>query len=377
MTNDDTSKITKKKTLISFPSTFDIFTSIQLPTERQIYIIPQRKNEGLTQIVYEKFRKHNPIILCSTQFACRYKYNKDGFYVILCDMCDLHVFEWYVVWDKFKGRSISYGERVQVDCWNENFVEYLLMKYDNVEMSGCGEEETEKEKIEMSKISGSVEKMKIDPKAVEKEESDLEIDYENILDIFRRNKREIINDTRKKVKNFDRIKFLISRLNRIEKIKDLEIFGIYFTNFELVEFVYRIKDYLISKYKKAYVFYLKDVSYERLTCMDGVECVVIVDCQYFNYFHIDIHLPIVVPFELNLAFSGREWNGEYDINSFEFDDEGINNCRDLITQELYSTGELVKKNECQSVDFFDEGHDVQIYDGLDGIAGSYKQVSKE
>lgn len=175
---------------------------------------------------------------------------------------------------------------------------------------------------------------------------------------------------------FDRVKFLVSRLSRVEKVKHLNIFGIYFTNFKLEQFAYKIKEYLVSRGKKVYMYYLRDISYERLTCMDGIECVVIVDCRYHTRFDINIGMPIVVPFELNLAFDGERWDGAYDVNTFNDAGADGNECTDMIACDYYSTGELIKRNEDQCVNFYVEQFDDRIHDGLDGIAGSYKQMGE-
>lgn len=317
-----------KITEIKFSNTFTMNTikTIKIPQNMKVYILPEKEKDDLSQAVYDGLKEYDPVILCSTFLACRLKHVKQGFYVVLCEMCDLHVFEYYTILEEKSERIIEYSEEERRACIstdNKHILNYFRMKYDNV----------------LVKKTGYM---------------DNDVCIDNNAD-------------------FDRVKFLISRLSRVEKIKNLEIFGVYFTHFELEDFAEQICKYLKSKGKKTYLLYLKDISYERLTCIDGIECTVLVDCDYYTHFDINIGMPVVVPFELVLAFDDVEWNGKYDVNTFDGNCGISNTSTEIIRVEYYKTGELIKRNESQCVGFDVGSYDDQIYDGYDGIAGSYHQ----
>lgn len=173
---------------------------------------------------------------------------------------------------------------------------------------------------------------------------------------------------------FDRVKFLIARLSKTETVKNCNIFGIYFTNNFYYNQAKYLKKLLKDRGKKAFLFCLADISYERLTCVDGIECTVILDCEYSDHFHIPLSMPLIVPFELYVAFG--DWQGEYDKNvcplkndQLDFDVKTTN----LIPIE-YCTGDLIKRNEIQAVSFHvEDENDDMIYDGYSGIAGDYEK----
>ncbi|ELQ74879.1 Diphthamide biosynthesis protein, partial [Trachipleistophora hominis] len=376
---DTHSASTRTITSIKFNNSFNINTldNIKPLNNQQIYIVPEYGNEDVAQVVYNSLRKYDPIILCSTKFACGLKYVKSGLYVILCEMCELHEFEYYTVLDDKCRRRIVVKEgngRVFVDTANENIMRYYQMRYGTVSVGKSGDMKNSDSQLFMSNDDDDGENT---AKCQENNEScdnaEIRVDQSDNVT----NAADNVKDALNIIEEFDRVKFLISRLSRVQKAKDSTIFGIYFTNFKLEEFAYKIREYLISKGKKTYMYYLRDISYERLTCMDGIECVVIVDCHYHTLFDISISIPIVVPFELNLAFDDGEWDGMYDINTFSEARTDDNKCTGMVISDYYSTGDLIKRNEAQCVNFYVEQFDDKIYDGLDGIAGSYKQVGEE
>ncbi|KAM0678539.1 hypothetical protein BDAP_000942 [Binucleata daphniae] len=162
----------------------------------------------------------------------------------------------------------------------------------------------------------------------------------------------------------DKMTFLIKRLAQIEKIKNKTIFTIFFT-LPFHSLAKKVKNYLHTKDKLAYLVYLNDFTYERLTCIDNTE--VVVDCQ--DHYGVGLLVPLVTPFDILLAFDlCYKWNGEYNKNYFEVTQDQIvktENSIELLNKKLESI-ELV------SVNITKEESDDEIYEGRRGIASEYE-----
>lgn len=301
---------------------FDRIQDLEIPKDLPIYILPGDEpiTHEISQILIQNLPSA-PVYLPPLPVACPVKCSQKGFFIILTPVCDLHLFKHYAVLEKYGTRKIERTyidgiEHINLTGSNRNIAKYFQMRYDNITIT--------------SNIDSEVSK-------------------------------------------FDRVKFLISRLAKVEKISKSTIFAIYFTNACFFDYARYLKKVLKSRNKVAYLVQLSDVSFERLSCIDGVDCAIVIDCEYYNWFDIELNIPLIVPFELSMAFS--EWKGDYDINSIEIEEQPENNeeCTELIVQEFYSTGELIKKNEIQTVSFFVEDEmDDTVHDGQSGIAGDYK-----
>lgn len=289
---------------------------IEIPEDLQIYIVSSK--ERPSNYIYKKLIDNlprPPVFLPTIPVACRIKLPQNGFFICLTDVCDIHRLEHCIVIQEKGTRKLQYSEDAfKITCNNPNIIKYYQMKHENLKINS----ETE-------------------------------------------------------IENFDRMQFLISRLARIEKAQNATIFGIYFTNPYFYEFANKLKNILKENNKKGYLFHVGDISFERLSCVDGLECAVVIDCEYYNWFHIELNIPLIVPFELSCIFT--EWKGNYDINQFQMPEKQKENeiCTELILQEHYNTGQLVKRNEIQAVPYFVEDEsDDKIYEGYSGIAGNYQ-----
>lgn len=165
----------------------------------------------------------------------------------------------------------------------------------------------------------------------------------------------------------DRMQFLAARCNRGGGIRDLGIFAVVFTSREYEELARTIRRAIASRGKNAYLLFLKDISYERLITIEGTECIVVVDCPLFDCSHIDLHIPVVSPFEVEFAFSGA-WTGRFDKNSFETGGAGTSSCTDLDVVDR--AGRLLLRTH--SIPFSYEEENMEICMGQRGTAQGYE-----
>ncbi|KAF7683407.1 hypothetical protein TCON_1385 [Astathelohania contejeani] len=177
------------------------------------------------------------------------------------------------------------------------------------------------------------------------------------------------------VKEFDRIRFLISRLARTENIKKKQIFGIFYSSPIFTELAVSISKYLSLKEKDSYLICLKNISWERLTCYDIIDCYVIIDCPMFTYFELDLF--VVTPFEIQMGFADK-WEGGYSINEFNpiIENINVNKSKELVLKYSKS-GELLLKREFIGLEYENSDVDNTINLGLKGKASGYKKISKE
>ncbi|ADM11734.1 diphthamide synthase subunit DPH2 [Encephalitozoon intestinalis ATCC 50506] len=164
----------------------------------------------------------------------------------------------------------------------------------------------------------------------------------------------------------DRMQYLASKCNKGEMVRDLQVFAIIFTSRVYEELARSIRKKLISRRKNAYLLFLKDLSYERMITIEGTECIVIVDCPFFEC-SLEMHIPVVTPFEVEYALS-REWR-RFDKNSFRVEDEATSNCKELDLVER--AGKILLRSSGQIVPFSYEEEDMDIHSGESGIACRY------
>jgi diphthamide synthase subunit DPH2 len=164
----------------------------------------------------------------------------------------------------------------------------------------------------------------------------------------------------------DKMQYLMAQCNRGERIKKLEVFAVVFTSKVYEELAASVRDALVSRSKSAYLLFLKDLSYERLITIEGVECVVVVDCPLFDCSHIDLHIPIVTPFEVRYALS-NEWESGYSRNSFGIVPLGA--CKELTVSGR--AGRILMSSGFQGVPHELEEDDMDVHVGHRGTAQRY------
>ncbi|AFM98500.1 Diphthamide synthase subunit DPH2 [Encephalitozoon hellem ATCC 50504] len=164
----------------------------------------------------------------------------------------------------------------------------------------------------------------------------------------------------------DRMQYLSSKCNKGRMIQDLQIFAIIFTSRVYEELARTIRKALISRRKNAYLLFLKDLSYERMITIEGTECIVIVDCPLFEC-NLELHIPIVTPFEVEYAFSG-EWK-RFDKNSFSIEPEPKSDCTEI--DLVGRAGRILLKSEGQNVPYCYGEEDMSIHNGESGIPCRY------
>lgn len=131
----------------------------------------------------------------------------------------------------------------------------------------------------------------------------------------------------------DKSIFLISRMSRMEKIKNKKVFGIYFTNKIYKKQADDLQAFLSSKSINSYLIFLEDICYERLTCIDNIEVYVVLDCMSRFLFDLS-EIVVVTLYEVWVAFFESRWNGEYMPYNFEFvEEKEVNATTDIMLIE--------------------------------------------
>ncbi|TBU01690.1 putative diphthamide synthesis protein [Hamiltosporidium magnivora] len=168
-----------------------------------------------------------------------------------------------------------------------------------------------------------------------------------------------------KITKKDKCRFLISRWSRIEKIKEKNVFGIFFASKEYTDLANEVKRFLLKKEKRVFLFFLKDISSERLTAIDGLECAVIIDCPLFINFDIQCLIPVVTPYEITLAYE-EHWDGRYFINRFEVSEQL---CESEIVK-YFDPVNVIVRSDFKGLEY--DGEDVnEIEEGRKGIPREY------
>lgn len=193
-----------------------------------------------------------------------------------------------------------------------------------------------------------------------------------------------VNNTHKNIKDIiisrfkdDHTSFLISRLSKIEKIKTKSIFGIFFSSPKFLFLAQRVRRLLHDFDKISYLIHLNDITNERLTCVDGIEVVVLITCPSMFEFDMEVFVPVVTPFEVQLAFCGDEnWDGHYETNRFEPNQNSSNDIA-LIENKIDILRTKFIKNNNVSVSYCIENETDSIVDGRRGIASIYDNEDKQ
>lgn len=165
-----------------------------------------------------------------------------------------------------------------------------------------------------------------------------------------------------------RMLYLAAKCNKGERIRSLGIFAIVFTSRVYEDLAKSIRKALVSRRKNAYLLFLKDLSYERMITIEGTECIVVIDCPVFDCGHIELHIPVVTPFEVEYALS-NEWSDRFEKNSFSVSDVPISTSTEL--DLLDRVGRLLLRSEAQGVPFGYEEEDMEIHLGQSGTSQGY------
>ena len=160
--------------------------------------------------------------------------------------------------------------------------------------------------------------------------------------------------------------------------------GKYFKTQNIFAVIYTSKRYekiadetvsLIKKYKNSvYKLYLKDVSYERLISIDSLDCIVLIDCQMFE-FDINLHIPVISVFSLCRGID-NQWTDVYNRNEIRIiKSDHIDEDEHTTEIVSYSTvAKIMVNREFNGVKFKDDEKDDTIYEGRKGIANDYEGI---
>lgn len=171
-------------------------------------------------------------------------------------------------------------------------------------------------------------------------------------------------------------KFLISRMSRIQKIKDKKVFGIYFTNKIYKEYAENLQKYLTSKSINSYLIFLEDISYERLTCIDNIEIYVVLDCMSSFLFDCT-EIVVVTLYEVWIAFYEDIWNGDYlPFNFQNIEEKVLSDVTDVVLMESRLKNINID-NEMTAVSYETIGAVNEIVEGKKGIASVYENENIE
>ncbi|KAF9765003.1 hypothetical protein NGRA_0069 [Nosema granulosis] len=162
--------------------------------------------------------------------------------------------------------------------------------------------------------------------------------------------------------------FLMARINKAEKVRAKQIFAVLFTSYIFEEKAIKVKNQIVNSGRYAYLLHLKNVHYNRLITIEGIDAIVMIDCPLFDNLNIDIFIPIVTPCEINYMLTGQ-WDGIYD--SHKIDEKHISTTTDLT--QVKGAGEIILQSGFLGLEFGSDNKDYKIYEGQTGIADSYEK----
>lgn len=118
----------------------------------------------------------------------------------------------------------------------------------------------------------------------------------------------------------------------------------------------------INQEYRAYKIFLKDISYERLISIDNLDCIVLVDCEFFPC-SINLHVPVVSPFVLNCYFE-NSWSDRFSANHFK-------GSGSLEIANYHYASEIMVSRLDNAVAYNKEVESMEIHEGRKGIASEY------
>lgn len=324
----------------------------------EIGIIVLQEYATLIEEIYPKIqslkRDLEIFILSGDTILCSSKFNKFDFYVVIGVECPLHKFKnaCYINFepnDLIKDKISKFKGRVIFDstyCSNNSDVkDDLSLEVSNLDINKTQDENTVSNN-RLLIVSDNPSFMKY---------------YATRKDC------EFISE----YKGESKMDFMMTRINKAEKVRNKKIFAIIFTSSIFEEIAIKVKNQIVNSGRFAYLLHLKNVHYNRLITIEGVDALVLVDCPLSNNLNIDIFIPIVTPYEINYILSG-EWDDKYEEN--KINEQRISTCTDLT--QVKGAGELILQSGFIGIEYGKNDEDYKIYEGRSGIAESYEHEIK-
>ncbi|ELA41472.1 uncharacterized protein VICG_01456 [Vittaforma corneae ATCC 50505] len=179
-------------------------------------------------------------------------------------------------------------------------------------------------------------------------------------------KYENIEKSSEDLKSRTRVSYLMKENASGGKLENKRMVGVVFTSRAFEDIATSLVK-TINQFSRAYKIFLKDVSYERLISIDNIDCIVLVDCPFFQC-SFDLHIPILTPFSVN-CYMTEKWSDQYNRNSFE-----CSETKELAIQS--HAGEIMETRWFKGAVFRTEEEDMNIYKGRKGIATEYDDEGK-
>ncbi|EPR79001.1 Diphthamide synthesis protein [Spraguea lophii 42_110] len=317
-----------------------VFFDSLLKSKKIVRLISDAEHASLLSMVYDYIATNFPNIdigiLENVEFFCPLKTASSELFIILAAQCPFHSVECISLVKELNDQdsvkdSFYYNKDNEITIFKDNI--FVYRKY----------------KIDIASKSIFTKNLQF-------------YKYFHYILNFKNNENIKDDCFLEKIENLDRTRFLVSRFAQMEKIKKCSILGIFFTNPIFLPLAKRVKKVLQKLGKRGFLYFLRDVSETRLCSIDGIEAMILIDCQMFEM--PVITKPVISPFELILAYQEEEWNGEYGVN--EVDEEKIkievneNECTKIIKKEFIKVEYQVDNQE-----------DENIYEGYKGIPEHY------
>lgn len=173
----------------------------------------------------------------------------------------------------------------------------------------------------------------------------------------------------------DRVRFLVSRLSLVDKVRGRRTFGIFFSSAEYRALAERISKFLEERGKETLLVFVRDISWERLVAIEFAEVFVVIDCPFYTHFDIKTHVPLVTPFEVALSFK-ETWDGKYGINEFEIAGLSEKGSPSPVLPSSEGSAEMVLCRGTYDVEYSaGDATDTSIHPGLQGNTEGYSRGS--
>lgn len=167
----------------------------------------------------------------------------------------------------------------------------------------------------------------------------------------------------------DRVRFLISRLALVDKVRTRRTFGIFFSSAEYRTLAEKVSKFLEKRGRETLLVFVRDISWERLVAIEFAEVFVVIDCPFYTHFDIKTHVPLVTPFEVALSFK-ETWDGKYGIN--EFETVGLSAEEGSMTPSTEGGTKMVLCRGTYDVEYSaGDSVDISIHPGLSGNSEGY------
>jgi len=173
----------------------------------------------------------------------------------------------------------------------------------------------------------------------------------------------------------EQVRHLMKENSDGERLLNKRMVGVIFTGCEFEPLATSLVN-AINQFSRAYKIFLKDISFERLISIDHIDCLVLVDCPFFQC-RIELHVPILSPFAVN-CFISEKWSDQYSRNRFE-GGERREITMESPTMEITiasPAGEILESRWYKGAVFEGEDEDMDIHEGQRGIAMGYEGEGK-